>query len=388
MKSLSRMVFGALLGLLGLGPSFALPPDLPLDQALASYYTSVATDGTITFRLFAPEATAVSVVYDRLSRALAKPVTMMRADNGVWSVSVRLPPNLYQYYFDVDGFRSIDPGNASPKPQRQVNTSLILVPGSILDIRKVPHGELRWVTLHSEALNSERRMYVYTPPGYTDASPPLPTVYLYHGFGDTAGSWVEQGRVPPILDNLLAEGKIVPMIVVIPTVETDTGETVPETFPATALRAKFFAINATLADRELMGDIVPYVESHYRVRTDAANRAIIGLSQGGYQALVSGLGHLGSFAYVSTYSGLTTVSSPYESVDAALTKPEAINAALKNFTVTIGTDDTVTGKDIAGLVKVLKERGIKFDYTAYEGKIHEMDVWRPSLMADLQKLFR
>jgi enterochelin esterase-like enzyme len=388
MTSLSRVAFGILLGIFGLRPSFALPPDLPLDQATASFYTSVATDGTITFRLFAPEAKAVSVVYDRLSRALAKPAAMTRADNGVWSLAVRLPPNLYQYYFDVDGFRSIDPGSASPKPQRQVNTSLILVPGSILDVRKVPHGELRSVALHSEALNSERRIYVYTPPGYTEMSTPVPTLYLYHGFGDTAGSWVEQGRVAPILDNLLADGKIVPMIVVIPNLETDTTEALPETIPATELRAKFFAINAKLADRELMDDIIPHVAGHYRVRTAAAGRAIVGLSQGGYQALVSGLGHLGTFAYVSTYSGLTTVSSPYDSVDAALAKPEAINAALKNFTVTIGTEDTVTGKDIAGLVKVLKERGIKFDYTAYEGKIHEMDVWRPSLIADLQKLFR
>jgi enterochelin esterase-like enzyme len=178
------------------------------------------------------------------------------------------------------------------------------------------------------------------------------------------------------------------MIVVIPDTETDATEAIPENFVPAERRKTFYPANAAAADRELIGDIIPYVEKHYRARTDAAGRAIAGLSQGGYQALVSGLGHLGTFAYVSTYSGVSTETVPNAGVADALAKPEAVNAALKNFTVTVGTEDTVTGKDIAGLVKVLKERGIAFDYTPYEGMIHEMDVWRPSLIANLPKLFR
>ncbi|MDR3517317.1 MAG: alpha/beta hydrolase-fold protein [Azospirillaceae bacterium] len=387
MKSLEGAALGAALWLSVVQPSFALPPDPPTDQVQTPYFTQVASDGTVTFRLFAPQAKAVSLVYGRLDPSVAKPVPMTRADNGVWSFAVQLKPDLYEYYFDVDGFRSIDTGTPWTKPQRQVNSSLILVPGSILDIRKVPHGELRAVTISAQALASERQMYVYTPPGYTDASTPLPVLYLYHGYGDTAGSWVQQGRVVQILDNLLAEGKIVPMIVVIPDTETDTAEAVPEAYVPAERRKLFYPTNAAAADRELIGDIIPYVESHYRARTDAAGRAIAGLSQGGYQALVSGLGHLGTFAYVSTYSGVTTETVPNAGVAEALAKPEAINAALKNFTVTVGTRDTVTGKDIAGLVNVLKDRGIRFDYTAYEGMIHEMDAWRPSLIANLPKLF-
>ncbi|GAB7260776.1 hypothetical protein DZS_20620 [Dickeya ananatis] len=110
-------------------------------------------------------------------------------------------------FFNVDGFRSIDTGSAFPKPQRQVNTSMILVPGSVLDTRAVPHGELRTVTYHSASLKSERQIYVWTPPGYTGTGKPLPVLYFYHGFGDAGDSAVRQGRIPQIMDNLLAEKK-------------------------------------------------------------------------------------------------------------------------------------------------------------------------------------
>jgi enterochelin esterase-like enzyme len=104
-----------------------------------------------------------------------------------------LKPNLYEYYFDVDGFRSVDTGSRYQKPQRQVNTSLILVPGSILDDRAVAHGDLRTLTYHSKALNAERRLYVWTPPGYTGTGDPLPVLYFYHGFGDSGLSAIDQG---------------------------------------------------------------------------------------------------------------------------------------------------------------------------------------------------
>ncbi len=115
----------------------------------------------------------------------------------------------------MDGFRSVDTGSRYQKPQRQVNTSLILVPGSILDDREVAHGDLRTLTYHSKALNAERRLYVWTPPGYSGTGDPLPVLYFYHGFGDSGLSAIDQGRIPQIMDNLLAEGKIKPMLVVV-----------------------------------------------------------------------------------------------------------------------------------------------------------------------------
>lgn len=367
-------------------PALALdaPTSPPADRPLKEFVTSVEKDGSITFRLYAPSAKAVSVVLGSRD-----PVALQRSDDGVWSAkSEPLKPNLYEYYFNIDGFRSIDTGANAPKPQRQVNTSLILVPGSILDTRNVAHGDLRLVTLHSKALNSERQMYVYTPPGYTDASKPLPVVYLYHGFGDTVGSWVTQGRAPQILDNLLAEKKIEPMIVVIPDTETDIPDAIAENFPGADRRKNFYPINADAADRELTQDLIPYMKKHYRVRDNADGRAVVGLSQGGYQALVSGLSHLGTFGWVATFSGVSTTTVPNKAVDAALNDPAKINKALRGFTVTVGSKDQVTGKDIAGLKATLDEKKIAHDYHEYPDLQHEMDVWRPSLVAFLEKVFR
>lgn len=367
-------------------PVFALdaPASPPAEQPLKNFVTSVEKDGSITFRLFAPAAKAVSV-----GLGSRDPLAMQKADDGTWSVKTEvLKPDLYEYYFNIDGFRSIDTSTNAPKPQRHVNTSLILVPGSMLDIRNVPHGDLRLVTLHSKALNSERQMYVYTPPGYTDSSKPLPVLYLYHGFGDTVGSWVAQGRAPQILDNLLAEKKIEPMIVVIPDTETDVPDAIAENMPASDIRKVFFPANAEAADRELTQDLIPYMKQHYRVRNDADGRAVAGLSQGGYQALVSGLSHLGTFGWVASFSGVSTLSSPNKAVDAALNEPDRINKALRSFTVTVGSKDQVVGKDVAALKATLDEKKIKHEYHEYPDLQHEMDVWRPSLAAFLQEIFR
>lgn len=367
-------------------PALALdaPASPPADRPLKEFVTSVEKDGSITFRLYAPSAKAVSVVLGSRD-----PVALQRSDDGVWSAkSEPLKPNLYEYYFNIDGFRSIDTGANAPKPQRQGNTSLVLVPGSILDTRNVAHGDLRLVTLHSKALNSERQMYIYTPPGYTDASKPLPVVYLYHGFGDTVASWVTQGRAPQILDNLLAEKKIEPMIVVIPDTETDIPDAIAENFPGADRRKNFYPINADAADRELTQDLIPYMKKHYRVRDNADGRAVVGLSQGGYQALVSGLSHLGTFGWVATFSGVSTTTVPNKAVDAALNDPAKINKALRGFTVTVGSKDQVTGKDIAGLKATLDEKKIAHDYHEYPDLQHEMDVWRPSLVAFLEKVFK
>jgi len=382
----------ALLSLSG-APSMAADPSIPAlppaDQPLRDFVTRVGADGRITFRLFAPEAKAVSVVFGSMDPAEVKATPMTKDGRGVWSVAVGpVAPDLYEYYFNVDGFRTADTGANAPKPQRQVNTSLILVPGSIVDTRPVPHGDLRVVTLTSKALGSERQMLVWTPPGYGDGSAPLPVLYLYHGFGDTVWSWATQGRAPQILDNLLAERKIVPMIVVIPDTETDIAAAVPEDFPGATRRQTFYPANAVAADQELIGDIIPYMEAHYRVRTDAAGRAMAGLSQGGYQALVSGLGHLGTFAWLATFSGVSQTTVPDAGIAKALADPAKVNASLKVFTVTVGGDDTITGKDIAGLRKDLDAAGIRYDYKEYPGLYHEMAVWRPSLADFLQKIFK
>jgi len=361
-------------------PSAAIP--------VSQYITQVNGDKSITFRLFAPDAKRVSVVTGATPDTFVSH-DMAKDEQGIWTwKSEALAPNLYEYYFDVDGFRSVDTGSRYQKPQRQVNTSLILVPGSILDDRAVAHGELRTLTYHSKALNSERRAYVWTPPGYTGTGEPLPVLYFYHGFGDSGLSAIDQGRIPQIMDNLLAEGKIKPMLVVVPDTETDIPEAVAENFPPQERRKTFYPLNAKAADKELMNDIIPLIDARFNVRKDADGRALAGLSQGGYQALVSGMNHLESFGWLATFSGVTTTTVPDAGVEAQLKNPQAINKQLRNFTVVVGEKDAVTGKDIAGLKAELEKQNIKFDYPEFPGLNHEMDVWRPAYAEFVQKLFK
>ncbi|MEI7067000.1 alpha/beta hydrolase [Pectobacterium parmentieri] len=370
----------------------ALPADFPVMPAatvpVSQYVTAVNADSSITFRLFAPTAKQVSVFTGSTPDSIVSHA-MTKGESGVWSFKTPvLAPNLYEYFFSVDGFRTIDTGTAFTKPQRQVNTSLILVPGSILDVRQVPHGELRTLTYHANALKSERQMYVWTPPGYSESSKPLPVLYFYHGFGDTGASAVVQGRIPQIMDNLLAEKKIEPMLVVIPDTETDIPGIIPEEYPPQERRNVFYPRNALAADRELIHDIIPEIGKRFNVRQDANGRALAGLSQGGYQTLVSGMSHLDHFGWLATFSGVTTETVPNTAVAAQLERPEQINRQLKNFTVVIGETDNITGKDIAGLKAVLEQKNIQFDYTHYPNLGHEMDVWRPAYSEFVQKLFK
>lgn len=371
-------------------PVVAAPFPATPDQAIpvSQYVTQVNADKSITFRLFAPDAKRVSVVTGSSPDSLASH-DMSKGENGVWTwKSDVMAPNLYEYYFDVDGFRSVDTGSRFQKPQRQVNTSLILVPGSILDDRAVPHGDLLTVTYHSKALASERRMYVWTPPGYSGQGEPLPVLYFYHGFGDTGLSAIDQGRLSQIMDNLLAEGKIKPMLVVVPDTETDITDAIPENYPPKERRKTFYPLNAKAADRELMQDIIPLVDARFNVRKDASGRALAGLSQGGFQALFSGMHHLDNFGWLGTFSGVTTATVPDAGISAQLNKPQEVNKQLHNFTVVVGEKDAVTGEDIAGLKRELEAKGINFEYKNYPGAGHEMDVWRPAYAEFVQKLFK
>jgi len=361
-------------------PPETLPPD--------NYISHVNDDNTITWRLWAPAAKAVDVVTgatpDRyVSHAMTKD------EGGIWSfTSETMKPDLYEYFFNVDGFRSIDTGSGQVKPQRQANTSLILVPGSLLDVRSVPHGEIHTLSWHSTVLNRERQLSVWVPPGAEKSDEPLPVLYFYHGFGDSALSALVQGRIPQIMDNLLAEKKIVPMLVVMPDTETDIADAIPESFAPASRRETFYPRNALAADKELMQEIIPLIAERYHVRKEAEGQALAGLSQGGYQALIGGMRHLNQFAWLGVFSGVTTESVPDFRVAAQLKKPTAINRQLRLFTLVTGEEDKVTGRDMTGLKAQLDRSGVVTDWHSVPGVGHEMALWRPAYIEFVQKLFR
>jgi len=264
----------------------------PREPAIVS--PEVSTEKKITFRVRAPKAEAVRLIAGDIP-GTGQGVAFKKGEGDVWVATVGpVPPGAYRYHFNIDGVAVIDPRNPSTSESNNNTWSLVYVPGSdISDTKNVPHGAVAAVTYYSESLKRFRRMHVYTPPGYETSDNKYPVFYLLHGASDSDASWSSVGRAGFILDNLIAEGKAKPMIVVMP-----AGHTGPFRFggpPGAGARRDEFA-------EDFVNDLKPYVEKHYRVRADRAHRAIAGLSMGGMQTLNIAFDHLDDFGYIGVFS--------------------------------------------------------------------------------------
>ena len=228
-------------------------------------------------------------------RASGAGLEMKKGENGVWEATTSpVASGAYRYNFNVDDVPVIDPRNPATSESNMNTWSLVYVSGSdASDTKDVPHGAVAQVTYQSQTLKRPRRMHVYTPPGYEKGEGKYPVFYLLHGAFDCDASWSTVGRAGFILDNLIAAGKAKPMIVVMP-----MGHTGPFRFgpPGDFERQ----MNEFLDD--FTKDLKPYVESHYRIKGDRANRAIAGLSMGGSQTLNIAFGQLTDYGYIGVYS--------------------------------------------------------------------------------------
>src|ERR1700730_10823627 len=270
-------------------------PEATPTPTLGDHFTQVLPDRRVTFRLLAPKANAVEVVIGikiSIYESQGTTTTRMTKDsNGFWTVTLGpFEPNLYEYRFSVDGCAITDPGNDLREPQRHVDTSLLLIPGTppdFLDVQTGAHGTMRDETYYSTVLAKNRRVLVYTPPSYGHSNAAFPVLYLYHGFFDTRYSWVTEGRLAQILDNLLTEGKAVPMVVVVPEAHALPYEATPITNPNNywANLSAYWARNQAAVDEELFHDVMPFIEAHYSISSESHDRAIAGLSMGGLQAM-------------------------------------------------------------------------------------------------------
>ena len=357
------------------------PPALP---SPAINYITTVNGSQVTFRLFAPNASKVTVSYGNVGLGITPPVTAMTKDNtDTWTATANLAPNMYEYFFNVDGFRSIDTGAALQKPQREVTTTLLLVPGSLLDdTYNIPHGQTREVTYYSAALKKERHMLVYTPPGYDASSGRYPVLYFYHGGGDTIWSWAREGRGPEILDNLLALHLVKPMMLVMPDTQTDE----PLLEATTASDA--ISLNAATADAELIQDVVPYVDSNFRTIANGASRAISGLSLGGIQAIVSGLGHLGTFDWIISLSGGPTPGFASTVLDNGLKQSALANKTLREFVVTAGASGDIAYQNTVDFQHKLTSLGFRDEFYTPTGYAHEFNFWRTAFALYTPTLFR
>jgi enterochelin esterase-like enzyme len=339
------------------------PPPQPISP-------EVSSDRTITFRVRAPNATNVSVSSEWPD---AKPMT--KDTNGNWSVTVGpLAPELYSYSFSIDGFQTLDPGNPAVKPGRSPRTSMVEVPGTPPMVHEfnaaIPHGTVREHWYQSKSLSRRRSLHVYTPPGYDHSGRKLPVMYLLHGSGDNDATWAALGRANVILDNLIAAKKARPMIVVM----TDGHPYVspPGVSPTNATER---GRNTKAYERELIEDVMPFVEANYRTINKREGRAIIGLSMGGGQALHVGLNHLDRFAWV----GAMSAAVPGESdIAKALVDAKATNKKLKTLWIAIGKDDSQLLSRNKTFDELLTAKGITHTYKITEGA-HQWPVWRKYL---------
>lgn len=376
-------------------PSAAQPTPTPT-PTFGDHWTEVLPDRRVTFRLLAPKASAVTVLIG-LKSGVYEPsgttsTTLTRGANGLWTVTLGpFEPDLYEYQFNLDGVLLPDPGNATPKPQRHVDTSLLLIPGDppdFLDVQTGAHGTVRDETYYSTVLGKNRQVLVYTPPTYDRSRAPLPVLYLYHGIWDTRYSWVTEGRLPQILDNLLAQGKAVPMVVVVP--ETHALPVEPTPAPTGDFNtdvAPYVTRNQRAADEELFHDLMPFVQARYNISAEPRDRAIAGLSLGGLQAIETGLVHLGYFDWIGAFSPAVLPQAFSEVFQNALKDAQGINGTLRLFDIISGDNDALVGKVNTAFDAELTRLNVRHGYTVVPGT-HSMFVWRPALATFLQKVFK
>ena len=339
----------------------------------------VGPDRRVTFRLRAPKATEVTVSGEFQSGAAA----MTKDTAGLWSVTIGpLAPEIYNYNFTIDGVKTIDPGNPEVKSGSTPSTimSILEVKGdtpAFYDAQPVPHGEIQTLWYESKSLGSIRRVTVYTPPDYAaNANRRYPVLYLFHGANADETAWTRLGRVNLILDNLLAEGKIKPFLVVMP-----FGYPAPPWPPA---NGGFGPVTEGF-ERDLTGDVIPLIESHYRVIADREHRAIAGLSMGGLESLTIGLNHLELFSYVGGFSAAVRPPDFAKSFSAFTADPQAANAKLHLLWIGCGTDDSLFSA-AQSFSAFLDSAQIKHTFYSMPGA-HTWMVWRHFLVQFAPQLF-
>jgi enterochelin esterase family protein len=385
------------------GMAMAQPQPNPVAAPARLKSPEVSSDNKVTFRLSAPNATTVLLEGSWLG---ATDLPMTKDDNGVWSTTVGpLNPQLYGYWFIVDGVRVLDPSNSETERDGSRYNTMVMVPGPQSDLwtfKDVPHGTLEQIWYPSPTLNmDQRRMYVYLPAEY-NANPTkkYPVLYLLHGGGGDEDAWTVMGRATIIMDNLIASGKAVPMIVVMP--NGNATQSVSQGFgygpipsPQQVIAPAPNPVGAPSAgpgvrDKQTTGtafppyggsypeslvkDVIPFVEKTYRVVPDKAHRAIAGLSMGGGQTIVTTGNNPDTFAYIGVFSsGVLDTADP-----TFLSQLDAIKkAGVKFYWTGAGDIDQAHDRTVA-LEAALKAKGFPTSYKEIPGR-HYWFLWRDFL---------
>ncbi len=323
---------------------------------------------SVTFRFSAKNAKEVLLE----AQFLKDKLPMQKDEAGVWSVTVNsIKPDIYPYCFWVDNTQVNDPNNTAIFANERFKHSLVDIPGDkplIHSLQNVPHGKISYRYYNSKTLGTTRPLLIYTPPGF-DASgkTKYPVLYLIHGGSDTEETWTKVGKANLIADNLIAQGKAKPMIIVMP-----YGNVRPKAMPDFT--------------PDVINDVIPFVEANYPVLTDSKNRAIAGFSVGGGQTLNIGLTNTDKFAYVCSYA-------PYPETEEfrknfANYSPDAakMNKQLKLFTISVGTDDFLY-ESVKNNIAMFKSKGLNLEGYIVDGG-HTWMNCKLYLAQTLQQLFK
>jgi enterochelin esterase-like enzyme len=361
-------------------PAKPAPPAAPLVSP------EVHSDGTVTFRFRASNAKEVM-----LAREGAEPQAMQKDDQGVWSITTApLAPDYYGYSFVADGVRLLDPSDHNLVPNLLTPSSFVHVPGPLSlpwELNDVPHGEIHHHFYKSAVADDERDYYVYTPPGYEASSKrKYPVLYLLHGYSDDASGWTAVGRANVILDNLIVQGKAKPMIIVMP-LGYGTMEMIHLSWGAWS-HTDVRDTNFKKFGEALLTEVMPKVESEYRIMNDRNWRAIAGLSMGGSESLLTGLNHLDKFSWVGAFSsgGIPDdFEKDFPSLDAKANDAKT-NQQLQLLWIACGTEDRLITIN-RNLRAWLKTKGVKATEIETPG-MHTWMVWRRNLAEFAPLLFR
>lgn len=334
----------------------------------------VLPDGDVLFSIYAPDAKNVGLTGDIMP--WGQQIVPEKQDNGVWTIRIPdVAPGLYRYHFVVDGVQVYDPRSETTTQ----NSALAVVEPDGAEFfsydKDIPHGSMAVRSYYSTVIGEVRTMRVWTPAGYEKDCPKLPVLYLVHGGGDTDTSWPTVGAAGEILDRLLAEGKMEPMIVVMPngTIHTDDlqGE-VP-----------VFAEDMTEC-------IIPFIESNYNVIADKDHRAMAGLSMGGMETLETAFRNIDLFSYVYVLSSSFAPGADPAAEAARLGVPgnvEKINASFRQFVFTQGGPTDIAYQNGINTRNELEKLGVKFEYNEVEGG-HSWIAWRQNLYDLAQRIFK
>ena len=328
----------------------------------------VNPDHSVTFRYYAPNATTVMLH----GEFLEKPIPLLKGDNGIWEVQVPpVKPDIYPYFFEEDGVQVADPNNTRIFANERFKRSIVDIPGDeplVHSLQNVPHGKIHYNYYNSKTLGRTREMLVYTPPGYDAASAKkYPVLYLIHGGSDTQETWTKVGNANFIADNLIAAGKAEPMIIVMP-----YGNVRPSPMEDFT--------------KDVVNDIIPFVEQNYKAYTDSEHRAVAGFSVGGGQTLNIGLTNTDKFSWISSYAPYTATPEFKKNFENWSPDAKKINEQLKLFTISVGTDDFLY-ESVKGNLKMLEEKGIQVKPYIVSGG-HTWMNCKLYLATTLQEIFK